>query len=98
MSPARRASKKLRPIDMLSLFRLFARGDAARGALASAGPRLYRMPRLEPFELPRCAHRLAVQDVALSRRKHGFDSRWARQQSQENAGIFVGYALILYSV
>src|SRR5208282_4452474 len=26
-----------------------------------------------------CAHRLAVQDVALSRRKHGFESRWARQ-------------------
>ena len=25
------------------------------------------------------AHRLAVQDVALSRRKHGFESRWARQ-------------------
>ena len=28
------------------------------------------------------AHRLAVQDVALSRRKHGFDSRWARQINQ----------------
>ena len=25
------------------------------------------------------AHRLAVQDAALSRRKHGFESRWARQ-------------------
>src|SRR5208337_2537492 len=29
-----------------------------------------------------CAHRLAVQDVALSRRKHGFESRWARQRFQ----------------
>jgi cold shock protein len=30
------------------------------------------------------AHRLAVQDVALSRRKQGFDSPWARQQNQCN--------------
>ena len=29
-----------------------------------------------------CALRLAVQDAALSRRKHGFDSRRARQQNQ----------------
>src|ERR1700733_13272539 len=28
------------------------------------------------------AHRLAVQDVALSRRKQGFDSPWARQLFQ----------------
>src|SRR5262245_56300600 len=28
------------------------------------------------------ALRLAVQDIALSRRKHGFDSRRARQQNQ----------------
>ena len=28
------------------------------------------------------AHRLAVQDVALSRRKHGFESRRARQRSR----------------
>jgi hypothetical protein len=28
------------------------------------------------------AHRLAVQDVALSRRKQGFDSPWARQGNQ----------------
>jgi hypothetical protein len=35
-----------------------------------------------PFRLPSAsslsAHRLAVQDVALSRRKQGFDSPWAR--------------------
>jgi hypothetical protein len=37
------------------------------------------MAGLEHAEPPRSAHRLAVQDVALSRRKHGFDSRWARQ-------------------
>jgi hypothetical protein len=29
-----------------------------------------------------CALRLAVQDIALSRRKHGFDSRRARQLFQ----------------
>src|SRR5262249_27368675 len=29
-----------------------------------------------------CALRLAVQDIALSRRKHGFDSRRARQKNQ----------------
>src|ERR1700676_3293471 len=43
---------------------------ASRDSLASP-------PRIT--EPPRSAHRLAVQDVALSRRKHGFDSRWARQ-------------------
>ena len=29
-----------------------------------------------------CALRLAVQDIALSRRKHGFDPRWARQTNR----------------
>ncbi len=34
------------------------------------------------------AHRLAVQDVALSRRKRGFDSPWARQRNQRLSEIF----------
>ncbi len=48
---------------------------ARRGVLiASAVP-------AEP-ERKASAHRLAVQDVALSRRKQGFDSPWARQANQ----------------
>jgi hypothetical protein len=35
------------------------------------------------------AHRLAVQDVALSRRKQGFDSPWARQGKQVFMRCFV---------
>ncbi len=31
-----------------------------------------------PARRPRCSHRLAAQDVALSRRKHRFESGWER--------------------
>src|SRR5690242_6956609 len=33
------------------------------------------------------AHRLEAQDVALSRRKQGFDSPWARQSNQHVAKV-----------
>src|SRR5271156_1291879 len=36
------------------------------------------------------AHRLAVQDVALSRRKQGFDSPWARQPFQALSAASTG--------
>ncbi len=36
------------------------------------------LPERRDYSLAVRAHRLAVQDVALSRRKQGFDSPWAR--------------------
>ena len=56
-------------------------------ALASAKSQLYSRRGRPSRHLPR-AHRLAVQDVALSRRKHGFDSRWARQLYQALTIVF----------
>jgi hypothetical protein len=52
----------------------------ARG-LASAKRRPYSIaPNRQNRNLSQArAHRLAVQDAALSRRKRGFDPRWARQ-------------------
>jgi hypothetical protein len=49
---------------------------AGTGLLAAPRKRLYISRRLKS------AHRLAVQDAALSRRKRGFDSPWARQLFQ----------------
>ena len=55
-----------------------------RRRLASANGRPYSIAPVRQNRIPirARAHRLAVQDVALSRRKHGFDSRWARQLDQ----------------
>src|SRR5579884_2117664 len=50
--------------------------------LASIGVPLRQRP-----EPALSAHRLAVQDAALSRRKHGFDSRWARQGLERSADL-----------
>ena len=52
--------------------------------LASVSARPYSIAPIRQYRisLRARAHRLAVQDVALSRRKHGFDSRWARQLNQ----------------
>ena len=43
---------------------------------------MYRAPPALVGELAACAHRLAVQDAGLSRRKRGFDSPWAYQDFQ----------------
>ena len=50
------------------------------GRLATSGSDLYRPQQSR--SRAKSAHRLAVQDVALSRRKQGFDSPWAHQQNQ----------------
>ena len=59
-------------------FLAFTGSPAVR--LASADRRPYSIAPVRQNRIPlrARAHRLAVQDVALSRRKHGFDSRWAR--------------------
>ena len=62
-------------------------GPRSTNGAAATRPRCTsRMPRsLDRSSGPRLTgsafgpHRLAVQDVALSRRKHGFDSRWGHQ-------------------
>ena len=69
--------------------RLRRRGDstggAAREPLAPSNRRPYSSGALrsrpESAAHKLCAHRLAVQDVALSRRKQGFDPPWARHRS-----------------
>ena len=67
--------------------------SCSRGALRAASPFVNLPARATAVICPRGrgkspprrnfrAHRLAVQDVALSRRKQGFDSPWARQWFQ----------------
>jgi hypothetical protein len=57
--------------------------QAARRAELTLPGRVLAAPRKAPYTSPRLsALRLAVQDAALSRRKHGFDSRRARQLNQ----------------
>ena len=51
-------------------------------ALAAVGQAGYRPVIEDALRRSVRAHRLAVQDVALSRRKPGFDSPWARQLIQ----------------
>jgi integrase len=51
--------------------------------LAALRKGLYMSRALRDIALAYCALRLAVQDIALSRRKHGFDSRRARQVSSK---------------
>ena len=51
-------------------------------ALAFAAARRYSSASV------RCSHRLAAQDVALSRRKQGFESPWERQWFQRIIGHF----------
>ena len=53
------------------------RGASLNG-VANRDTPVYTTPIVRAFVSIR-AHRLAVQDVALSRRKQGFDSPWARQ-------------------
>ena len=48
-------------------------GNGRKSGLVRPPDRLYKASR--------CAHRLAVQDTALSRREQGFDSPWARHLS-----------------
>src|SRR5262245_20773575 len=56
------------------------RGARRRGFLAAPRKRLYMFAA--PGHRPSRALRLAVQDAALSRLKHGFDSRRARHRDQ----------------
>ena len=54
--------------------------------LAAPSEPLYMSATSAALSPRRSAHRLAVQDVALSRRKQGFDSPWARQPSLGRLG------------
>ena len=66
------------------------RKNRAPLAPAVRGPYSNRALRSRPeiVAIAPSAHRLAVQDVALSRRKHGFESRWARQGNQRLSANF----------
>jgi hypothetical protein len=55
-----------------------ARRSGARASLATLLDRVYFEKRVPRF----CSLRLAAQDVALSRRKQGFESPRERQQKQ----------------
>ena len=92
--PARREARASRgaltpfgvPAGML---RCHVESLAGPRTLARPGPgatcplrRTHLYVRATSANRPISAHRLAVQDVALSRQKHGFESRWARQAFQ----------------
>ena len=65
-------------------------GEAARLA--------YPLERRYTIAFPprrRRSHRLAVQDVALSRRKQGFESPWERQRLSEARGPDESYSDVI---
>ena len=73
---------QLRLLDMAPAAQTRASMASPLSQLARRDGRLYMSPgRRRPTDrsVDFRAHRLAVQDVALSRRKQGFDSPWARQ-------------------
>ena len=67
-----------------------AADDFVAAALCVALPSRRRVDIERASPTAVCSHRLAVQDVALSRRKLGFDSPWERQRNQRftpHAGV-----------
>src|SRR5207244_1846839 len=76
--------------------RLSAGGGSSRGRTRGSGPRSGGSNPPPPAKLLARPHRLEAQDTALSRLKHGFESRWGHHTNDQ--GFLRGLANFRHTV